>query len=166
MPKCDFNNVALHLFWSRTLVWVSSCKFAAYFQNTFSWEHLRTAASGVSKWINLLSVLHGSVICFHDPLDENDLVAVRRLIHQEVSTKVRQRGELNWASQLKASGQQISSTIMSRPDKTRLERPSLVKAPLLVWCQFAYICLCAAAERLPRLVRRKVAMLRAFAFGF
>ena len=30
-------------------------------------------------------------------------------------TRVRQLGELNWASQLKPSGQQISSNIMSRP---------------------------------------------------
>ena len=29
------------------------------------------------------------------PLDESHLVALRGLIHQEVSTKVRQRGELN-----------------------------------------------------------------------
>ena len=50
------------------------------------------------------------------PLDETHLVAARRLIHQEVSTKVRQRGELNWALQLKPSGQQISSTTMSRPE--------------------------------------------------
>ena len=28
-----------------TSVWAFSCKFAAYFQNTFSWEHLWTAAS-------------------------------------------------------------------------------------------------------------------------
>ena len=32
MLKCDFNKVA----WNRTLTWVISCKFAAYFQNTFS----------------------------------------------------------------------------------------------------------------------------------
>ena len=30
MPKCDFNKVANH-----TSAWVFSCKFAAYFQNTF-----------------------------------------------------------------------------------------------------------------------------------
>ena len=29
------------------------------------------------------------------PLDETHLLAIRGLIHQEVSTKVRQRGELN-----------------------------------------------------------------------
>ena len=32
------------------------------------------------------------------PIDETHLVVGRGLIHQEVSTKGRQRGELNWAS--------------------------------------------------------------------
>ena len=32
--------------------------------------------------------------------------------------------------------------------------------------QFANICLCAATERLPRLVRSKVAMIRAFTVDF
>ena len=50
------------------------------------------------------------------PLDETHLVSVKGLIHQDVSTRVYQRGELNWASHLKPSGQQISSTIMSRPE--------------------------------------------------
>ena len=35
MPKCDFNNFALQLYWNYTSAWVFSCKFAAYFQNTF-----------------------------------------------------------------------------------------------------------------------------------
>ena len=34
MLKCDFNH---------TLTWVFSCKFAAYFQNIFFWEHLLRA---------------------------------------------------------------------------------------------------------------------------
>ena len=34
-PKCDFNKVAKQLYWIHTLAWVFSCKFAAYFQNTF-----------------------------------------------------------------------------------------------------------------------------------
>ena len=34
MPKCDFNKVAKQLYSNRTLAWVFSCKFAAYFQNT------------------------------------------------------------------------------------------------------------------------------------
>ena len=45
MPKCDFNKVALQLCWNRTSPWVFSCKFAAYFQNNFSYEHLCVAAS-------------------------------------------------------------------------------------------------------------------------
>ena len=36
-PKCDFNKV--------TSPWVFSCKFAAYFQNTFFQEHFWVAAS-------------------------------------------------------------------------------------------------------------------------
>ena len=36
MPKCNFNKVAKQLYyWNHTLAWVFSCKFAAYFQNTF-----------------------------------------------------------------------------------------------------------------------------------
>ena len=36
IPKCDFNKVALQLYWNCTSPWVFSCKFATYFQNTFS----------------------------------------------------------------------------------------------------------------------------------
>ena len=46
MPKCDFNKVAFQLYWNRTSVWVFSCKFAVYFQSTFSQEHPWVAASG------------------------------------------------------------------------------------------------------------------------
>ena len=59
-------------------------------------------------------------------------------------TDVRQRGELNWASQLQPSGQQISSILI----------------------QFANICDSAAAERLPSLARRKLAMCRASTVSF
>ena len=48
MPKCDFNKVAEQLYWNHFSVWVFSCKFAAYFQNTFSYEHLWVAASEIS----------------------------------------------------------------------------------------------------------------------
>ena len=34
MPKCNFNKVK-QLYSNRTSAWVFSCKFAAYFQNTF-----------------------------------------------------------------------------------------------------------------------------------
>ena len=36
MPKCNFNKVALQLYWNRTSVWVFSCKFTAYFRIPFS----------------------------------------------------------------------------------------------------------------------------------
>ena len=35
----------VRFYWNHTSAWVFSCKFAAYFQNTFSQEHLWTAAS-------------------------------------------------------------------------------------------------------------------------
>ena len=36
MPKCDFNKVALQLYWYHNSAWVFSCIFAACFQNSFS----------------------------------------------------------------------------------------------------------------------------------
>ena len=45
IPKCYFSKVAKQLYWNRTSAWVFSCKFDAYFQNTFSAEHLWVAAS-------------------------------------------------------------------------------------------------------------------------
>ena len=39
--------IAKQLYWNHTLTWVFSCKLAAYFQNTFSQEHLWTPASDV-----------------------------------------------------------------------------------------------------------------------
>ena len=36
MPKCDFNKIALQFYWNCTSAWVFYCKFAVYFQNTFS----------------------------------------------------------------------------------------------------------------------------------
>ena len=45
MLKCDFNKVALQLYWNHTSAWVFYCKFIAYFQNIFFWEHLWVAAS-------------------------------------------------------------------------------------------------------------------------
>ena len=35
IQKCDFNKVALQIYWSHTSAWMFSCKLAAYFQNTF-----------------------------------------------------------------------------------------------------------------------------------
>ena len=43
--KCDFNKVALQLYWNRTSAWGFYCKFAAYFQNTVLPKHLWKAVS-------------------------------------------------------------------------------------------------------------------------
>ena len=56
MPKCDFNKVALQVYCNRTSAWVFSCKFAAYFQNTFLRKHLWMAAS--EKWKDISYSLH------------------------------------------------------------------------------------------------------------
>ena len=45
MPKCDFNKADLQLYSNQTSAWVFSCKFAAYFQNTFYQERLWMTAS-------------------------------------------------------------------------------------------------------------------------
>ena len=39
ISHCGFNKVALQLYSNHTSAWVFSCKFAAYLQNTFLWEH-------------------------------------------------------------------------------------------------------------------------------
>ena len=55
-PKCDFNKVEKQFYWNRTLALVFSCKFAAYFQNTFSYEHLWRADSESSFLLKISSV--------------------------------------------------------------------------------------------------------------
>ena len=44
MPKSDLNKVTLQLYWKHTSTWMFSCKFPAYFQNTFSQVHLLKTA--------------------------------------------------------------------------------------------------------------------------
>ena len=50
MPKYDFDKVALQVYWNHTLAQVFSCKFSAYFKDTFSKEHLWAAAPHAT-WI-------------------------------------------------------------------------------------------------------------------
>ena len=55
VPRCCFK-VALPFYWNHFLAWMFSCKFAAYFQNTFSSEHLWRATSGycaLGSWTGL-----------------------------------------------------------------------------------------------------------------
>ena len=55
------------------------------------------------------------------PLDLNSPCRGEGASHQEVSTWVRQREELNWASQLKSSDQQIFSS-MSGTDSSLIRQ--------------------------------------------
>ena len=67
MPKCDFNKIALQLYWNHASAWVLSCKFVAYFQNTFSQEHVWTAASDtccVTWYYAITSSLTFKYICW------------------------------------------------------------------------------------------------------
>ena len=52
MLKCVFTKVEKEIYWNHTTGWVfiSMSKFAAYFQNTFFWEHIWNAASGGYYW--------------------------------------------------------------------------------------------------------------------
>ena len=66
MPKCHFNKVALQLYWYFTSALVFSCRFAAYFQNTFSYEQFWTTACGVPKLNNsALNKKHGNQTQFY-----------------------------------------------------------------------------------------------------
>ena len=71
MKKCDFNKVAKQFYWNHTSAWVFSCKFAAYFQNTFSSEHLRTAASNTRYYwrkalfqLRFFHLVNNILVCF------------------------------------------------------------------------------------------------------
>ena len=45
MQKYDFNKVAKQLYWNCISAWLLSCKFAAFFQNIFSYKHVLVTAS-------------------------------------------------------------------------------------------------------------------------
>ena len=57
----DFNKVVLQKYWNCTLAWVFFCKFAAYFQNTFFWEHLWRVAS-VYIWVERRTKFFGGFL--------------------------------------------------------------------------------------------------------
>ena len=73
MPKCDFNKVALQLYWNRTSAWVFSCKFAAYFQNTFS--------QNTSGWLLLNLTLEGKIVI-------HKTIAVSKIVFKSFITTV------------------------------------------------------------------------------
>ena len=71
--RCDFNKVALHLYWNRTLAWVFPWKFDAFFQINFSSEHLWRVASVYycNCCFNYLSICPTSDQCSTSTSPEN-----------------------------------------------------------------------------------------------
>ena len=61
MLKCDFKKVAKQLYWNDTSGQVFFCKFAAYFQNTFS----IMKSGGLLQWIWTLFSLFNPFLCFN-----------------------------------------------------------------------------------------------------
>ena len=45
MQKCDFNKIAMQLYCNHISAWVTSCRFVADLQNTFSEDHIWRAAT-------------------------------------------------------------------------------------------------------------------------
>ena len=75
MPKFDY--------WNHTSAWVFSCKFAAYFQNTFFLEHLWTAASGYINCNNTWEYLgETKLICWSTGLTYPILSKNKKIILQ------------------------------------------------------------------------------------
>ena len=69
MLKRNFNEVAEQLYWNHPSIWVFSCKFTLYFQNTFSSKYLRRAASenGVfNRVIYSVTMQSFTFTCFND----------------------------------------------------------------------------------------------------
>ena len=63
MPKLYFNKVAKQLYLNHTSAWVFCCKFAACFQNTFSYEHLWRSASEPRFKHNFKSCINPQCTC-------------------------------------------------------------------------------------------------------
>ena len=109
------------------------CDFCDVFKNTLFTDYTRDTPFVLSE--NLGGEKHIQNVRFHlvwslrrkclhktFPLDWNSPCLGEGASHQQFFTRVRQREELNWASQLKSSDQQISSTIMSRPESTLIRQ--------------------------------------------
>ena len=66
MSKWDFNKIALQPYWNHTSACVFSCKFAAYFQNTFSSGRLLLSIQNISKPLFQLTRTSIKITEFYD----------------------------------------------------------------------------------------------------
>ena len=88
MLKCDFNKVVQQLYRNRTLAWVLSCKFAAYFHGNFSQEHPWVTASKRSSF-TLRSLVVLGILTFLVILENFDkLMAYNSLVCKKVESKI------------------------------------------------------------------------------
>ena len=74
MAKCDFNKVAKQLHWNHSSAWVFSCKFTAYFKNTFSKDQLWMAASdylnlSITQSLKIFKKIYQSLFFFTKPFE-------------------------------------------------------------------------------------------------
>ena len=63
MPKCNLNKVAKQTLLKSQIAWVFSCKFVAYFHNTFSYRLLWRAASVDRNYVKEIAL---NTFKFHD----------------------------------------------------------------------------------------------------
>ena len=109
--KKMFNVSCLRIWWRHDIWIIKTLKFD-YFMNDKMFEVKEKTFFLVSQAL-LFTLTH--------PLDWNSPCSGKGASHQQVSTRVRQREELNWALQLKSSDQQIFST-MSGTDSSLIRQ--------------------------------------------
>ena len=102
MPKCDFSKVAKQLYWNSTSVWMFSCKFASYFQNTLSKEPLRHGCSPV----NLLHIFR---TCFLTNTSGGLLLSLVKLQDEflpkvDLTTDISKENLLDWGLEFVRDG--------------------------------------------------------------
>ena len=57
IPKCDFSEIALHLYWNHCSAWVFSCKFAAFLKSTCIPRNISGELLKKPKWIIMIAIL-------------------------------------------------------------------------------------------------------------
>ena len=57
IPKCDFNEIALQLYWNHGSALVFSCKFAAFFKSTCIPRNTSGELLKKPKWIIMIAIL-------------------------------------------------------------------------------------------------------------
>ena len=114
--KCDFDKVAKQIYWDHTSAWVFSCKFAAYFQNTFCYEHLRTAASGNFSLITENSFLTKFSTSKHKIIDKK-----QKKTNKQINKRKRYKSKKKKNTR-KKTGCMCSSTLDHRPSAPILDK--------------------------------------------